>query len=140
MNKSDAFGQGVEKTICISRQENVKTSVSNDLKRMQQEQQEYELRYHKDVCALPFQQRAPHMALHFCKYSGLVAESHERHDPEVLNGAIADIFINCAAGANIFSFSLSNKIPFADNEGIETFEDLGKIHSDYTKYNSNEPF
>ena len=113
-------------------------SVCEELYQIQLEQQTHDQKYHQDVCALPIRQRFEHITLHFCKYSGRVAESYDRNDTEVLNRTITDIFIKCVDCANMLDYSLSDEIPFADNESIETLEDLGKILSNNAEYNFSD--
>jgi hypothetical protein len=65
--------------------------------------------YHREIARLSTQDRLKHMALHFAKYAGNLAEADE--DNDALEKAVTDTFIIAVSTANILNLRLSDALP-----------------------------
>jgi len=81
---------------------------------LQTEQLSHDERYHKDICLLPMHQRLNHMALHFSKYTGQLAECLGSNDRSVLEKTVIDIFVISLASANWLNLRLSDWVTLPD--------------------------
>ena len=70
--------------------------------------------YHREIARLTVQGRLNHMALHFCKYVGQLAEITVCADTAKLERTIVDTFIINLCAANALNVRLGNFIPDTD--------------------------
>jgi hypothetical protein len=75
-----------------------------DLDALQLEQFKHDEMYHREIARLNIQDRLKHMALHFAKYAGNVAEAG--NDEGALKKAVTDTFIIAVSTANILNARL----------------------------------
>lgn len=109
-------------------------SVHDELFMLQLEQLKHDQRYHRDICVLPLHQRINHMALHFSKYSGRVAEFYGENDTRPLHITITDTFIICLVTANILNIRLADHIPLANDDQVGSLRELGSALADEANY------
>ncbi len=114
-------------------------SVQNELFMLQLEQLKHDQRYHQDFCGLPICQRMKHMALHFSKYSGRVAELHGDNDTRPLHTTITDTFIICLVTANILNVRLADHIPHANDDQVGSLRELGGALVEKADYDYRDP-
>ena len=82
---------------------------ANRLDQLQQEQFFHDENYHREIARLTVQKRLTHMALHFAKYAGYLAEDC---DSAKENRVIVDILIIGISCANILNLRLSQTLNF----------------------------
>ena len=99
-------------------------SVRDELFTLQLEQLKHDEKYHRDIHVLPLHQRMNHMALHFAKYSGRIAEYLKSNDVRSMNKTMMDTFLMSLVTANILNIRLADHMRFAQDERIETLIDL----------------
>jgi len=75
------------------------------LDRLQWEQFQHDEMYHREIARLTVQDRLKHMALHFAKYAGSLAEAP--HD-EAVRRLVTDIVIIAVSSANVLNLRLSS--------------------------------
>ena len=109
-------------------------TVRDELFTLQLEQLKHDQKYHRDICILPIHQRINHMALHFSKYSGRIAEYYGSNDARPLNSTIIDTFIISLVSANIMNILLADHIPFANDNELNSLKELGSSLVDNTDY------
>lgn len=93
------------------------TSLSMDelLDRMQLEQFRHDELYHREISRLSTQARLKHMALHFAKYAGNLAEGGA--DPVTFKRIVTDVFIIAMTTANTLNVRLADEIYAGPSEG-----------------------
>jgi hypothetical protein len=89
------------------------------LDRIQLEQFRHDELYHREISRLPTQVRLKHMALHFAKYAGNLAESG-RDDPAVFKRIVTDVFIIATSTANALNARLADELP--NSPGDSSFD------------------
>lgn len=114
-------------------------TVRDELFMLQLEQLKHDQKYHRDICVLPIHQRINHMALHFSKYSGRIAESLGGNDVQPLHTTIIDTFIISLATANILNIHLADRVPFANDDRIASLQELGNALEDSANYDYRDP-
>jgi hypothetical protein len=91
---------------------------------LQREQFEHDERFHREILYLSIHARLNHMALHFCKYTGQLAEACSSGNAELRSRTIVDSFIISLCSANALTLNLSAHI--APDLGYPTtLRDLG---------------
>jgi len=98
------------------------------LDELQLEQFKHDEMYHREIARLTTQDRLKHMALHFAKYAGNLAEAGDNQD--ALKKAVTDTFVIAVSTANI----LNVRLPEALSEGaiesaVEPFATVLMIHA-----------
>jgi hypothetical protein len=78
-----------------------------DLDQLQLEQFKHDEAYHREIARLTTQDRLKHMALHFAKYAGSLAENS---DEAAMRKAVTDTFVIALSTANILNVQLSNAL------------------------------
>lgn len=78
-----------------------------DLDELQFEQFKHDEVYHREIARLNTQDRLKHMALHFAKYAGNLAESR---DGEMLRKTVTDTLIIAVSTANTLNLRLSDVV------------------------------
>lgn len=86
-----------------------------DFDQLQLEQFEHDETYHREIARLSTQDRLKHMALHFAKYAGNLAEAAD--DPDALIKAATDTFIIAVSTANTLNVRLSEELSRATYRG-----------------------
>lgn len=86
------------------------TSLSMDelLDRMQLEQFRHDELFHREISRLSTQAKLKHMALHFAKYAGNLAEGDG--DPATFKRIVTDVFIIATTTANALNVRLADEI------------------------------
>jgi hypothetical protein len=82
---------------------------------LQLAQQRHDEVSHRDILCLPIQDRVKHMALHFSKYVGRIAESLAQGESGAVNPTIIDTFIIALASANSLNIRLWERAPKFDS-------------------------
>lgn len=77
------------------------------LDRMQRAQFDHDEKHHPEICRLTLQHRLTHMALHFAKYAGYLAEAH---DDATFRRVVADVLIIATSSANALKLRLSDRL------------------------------
>lgn len=99
-----------------------------DFDELQLEQFKHDEMYHREIARLGTQDRLKHMALHFAKYAGNVAEAGE--DENALRKAVTDTFIIAMSTANILNVRLSDALSSRDpNVSSRSFGTALAIHA-----------
>jgi hypothetical protein len=75
-----------------------------DFDRLQLEQFKHDELYHREIARLTTQDRLKHMALHFAKYAGNLAQ---HSDEAALRKAVTDTFVIAVSTANVLNVQLS---------------------------------
>ncbi|WP_374407403.1 hypothetical protein [Pelagerythrobacter sp.] len=75
------------------------------LDRLQWQQFEHDEKYHREIARLTVQDRLKHMALHFAKYAGNLAEEPE---DEAVKRLVTDIVVIAISSANILNLRISD--------------------------------
>jgi hypothetical protein len=92
---------------------------------LQREQFDHDERFHREIARLNIEARLKHMALHFCKYTGRLAEViYGSENAELRFKTITDSFIISLCSANILNFNLSEHVA-PHLGGAATLRDLG---------------
>ncbi|MBE5074232.1 hypothetical protein IM511_07925 [Erythrobacteraceae bacterium E2-1 Yellow Sea] len=78
----------------------------DDLSRLQWTQFEHDEKFHREIARLTVQDRLKHMALHFAKYSGGLAEGP---GDDELARLVTDIFVIALSSANILNLKLADR-------------------------------
>jgi hypothetical protein len=99
-----------------------------DLDQLQLDQFKHDELYHREIARLTTQDRLKHMALHFAKYAGNLAE---RFDEETVRKTVTDTFVIAVSTANILNVRLSDPLngEQAPEIGEDSFERLLTIHA-----------
>jgi len=111
-------------------------NISDQLIELQKDQKKHDEKYHKEVCALTVHQRINHMALHFAKYTGQLAQISTSSPPinqEMLQRTVVDTFVISMICANMFNLNLSNHIQEIADKHIVNLRDLGMHLGESTK-------
>ncbi len=87
------------------------------LDRLQWQQFEHDEKYHREIARLPVQDRLKHMALHFAKYAGNLAEEPQ---DEGVKRLVTDIVVIAISSANILNLRLSDQHNALRSAGEET--------------------
>ena len=95
------------------------------LDRLQWEQFQHDEKYHREIARLTVQDRLKHMALHFAKYAGNLAEA--AGDNLRVQRIVTDIFIIATSTANVLNMRLSDRL-----EGIAGCEGPDSLLLDVT--------
>lgn len=93
-----------------------------DFDRLQLEQFKHDEMYHREIARLSTQDRLKHMALHFAKYAGNLAENS---DEGMIQKAVTDTFIIAVSTANTLNMRLSDTIGHEPQDG--TRADFGRL-------------
>jgi hypothetical protein len=89
-------------------------SAAEELFALQVAQYRHDESYHREIARLTVHARLNHMALHFCKYVGQIAEALARGpDEEAIRRTIVDSFIIDLCAANTLNLRLASVIPAA---------------------------
>lgn len=86
-----------------------------DLDKLQLEQFKHDEVYHREIARLATQDRLKHMALHFAKYAGSLAE---HSDDAAVRKTVTDTFVIALSTANILNVHLSKAL-----DGLHAFDD-----------------
>lgn len=78
----------------------------DDLSRLQWSQFEHDEKFHREIARLTVQDRLKHMALHFAKYSGGLAEGPSEDE---LCRLVTDVFVIALSSANILNLKLADR-------------------------------
>ncbi|KZX93920.1 hypothetical protein A3718_08355 [Erythrobacter sp. HI0019] len=78
----------------------------DDLSRLQWAQFEHDEKFHREIARLTVQDRLKHMALHFAKYSGGLAEGPSEDE---LCRLVTDVFVIGLSSANILNLKLADR-------------------------------
>ena len=78
--------------------------VRQSLDQLQLEQFQHDEKYHREIARLTVQDRLKHMALHFAKYAGNLAEAGT--DQARVQRVVIDVFIIGTSSANILNLRL----------------------------------
>lgn len=76
------------------------------LDRLQWQQFEHDEKYHREIARLTVQDRLKHMALHFAKYAGNLAEGPQE---ETVKRVVTDIIVIGVSSANVLNLRLSDR-------------------------------
>jgi hypothetical protein len=76
------------------------------LDRLQWQQFEHDEKYHREIARLTVQDRLKHMALHFAKYAGNLADSPQ---DQTVKRLVTDIVVIAISSANILNLRLSDQ-------------------------------
>lgn len=76
------------------------------LDRLQWQQFEHDEKYHREIARLTVQDRLKHMALHFAKYAGNLADAP---DGQAVKRLVTDIIVIAISSANILNLRLSDQ-------------------------------
>lgn len=76
-------------------------------------------RYHRDVVLLPLGERLKHMALHFAKYVGYLAENEGAEDAARVQQILVDSFIISLATANALNLDIHRELREAGAEAAD---------------------
>lgn len=76
------------------------------LDRLQWQQFEHDEKYHREIARLTVQDRLKHMALHFAKYAGSLADAPQ---DQVVKRLVTDIVVIAISSANILNLRLSDQ-------------------------------
>jgi hypothetical protein len=91
----------------------ISTSGTSDIRgvlpQLQLEQFQHDELYHREIARLPVQRRLTHMALHFAKYAGNLAES--AGDLERVQRVVTDVFVIGTSCANALNVRLAEALP-----------------------------
>jgi hypothetical protein len=98
-----------------------------DFEQLQLEQFTHDEVYHREIARLNVQDRLKHMALHFAKYAGNLAEAAD--DDRVVKKAATDTFIIAVSTANILNVRLSELMRPTQAETSKSFPTLLAIHA-----------
>ena len=101
--------------------------VSEELFQLQLEQFRHDEIYHREISRLSVHQRLNHMALHFSKYGGQIAEICDSPDNERLQRTITDIFIIGLSSANSVNMRIADEIRECENESVCDVAELGAV-------------
>lgn len=100
-------------------------TVRDELFDLQLEQLKHDQKYHKDIQALPLHHRLNHMALHFAKYAGRLAEHYQSPDVQTVNQTIVDLFLISLVTANMLNTRLADHLSSPGDSNIVSLEQLG---------------
>ncbi len=101
--------------------------VSEELFQLQLEQFRHDEVYHREISRLSVHQRLNHMALHFSKYTGQIAEICQTRDDALLQRAITDAFIISLCSANTLNMRIADQIEGCEMASISDLVDLGAV-------------
>jgi len=87
-----------------------------DLDELQLEQFKHDEIYHREIARLTTQDRLKHMALHFAKYAGNLAE---HSDEAAIRKAVTDTFVIAVSTANILNVQLSKALKSEQGSGAD---------------------
>jgi hypothetical protein len=90
-----------------------------NLEEIQLDQFKHDETYHREIARLSTQDRLKHMALHFAKYSGNLAEAGEDHG--AVQKALTDTFIIAVSTTNILNVRLSDALAEVSARMPESF-------------------
>lgn len=76
------------------------------LDRLQWQQFEHDEKYHREIARLTVQNRLKHMALHFAKYAGNLADAPQ---DQAVKRLVTDIVVIAMSSANILNLRLSDQ-------------------------------
>lgn len=92
---------------------------------LQWSQMRHDQLYHKDIVILPVADRLKHMALHFAKYVGDIADALDSKDDEKLRRALIDGYIISLASANALNVDLGKEVCTEQTDSEISLMDLG---------------
>lgn len=97
---------------------------------LQLSQYQHDQKYHKDIWLLSVHGRLNHFALHFCKYTGYLAEIIGEPNPSKFQRLVTDSFIVCLAAANTLNMQIAEELI---NHDINTADNLNDLASRLAK-------
>ncbi len=107
------------------------TQLSDKLYQLQLNQLRHDETYHKEIVRLPVHQRLNHMALHFAKYSGLLAS--ELIAPSFNEQERAKLVVDCFAIAvssmNILNTRISDRLLSDNTTHISSIAELAQAYA-----------
>lgn len=106
-------GVEVEMALAVVEAENGCSSRALNLDQIQLEQFKHDEMYHREIARLSTQDRLKHMALHFAKYAGNLAEADA--DEAAIKKTVIDTFIIAVSTANILNLRLSDVVQQGDS-------------------------
>ena len=106
----------------------IHSSAADELFALQIAQFKHDEFYHREIARLTVHARLNHMALHFCKYVGQLANALRCDDRPVICRTLTDSFVIGLSSANILNLRLDAAIPCARNVG--SLIDLGQALRD----------
>tara|TARA_R110002110_G_scaffold368869_1_gene578712 strand:- start:1605 stop:2207 length:603 start_codon:yes stop_codon:yes gene_type:complete len=80
----------------------------NTIFQLQLEQFKHDERYHPEISRLTMHHRLNHMALHFAKYAGRIADAVQTGDDSDIDRTLTDIAIIALSSGNILNLRLSD--------------------------------
>ncbi len=101
--------------------------VSEELFQFQLEQFRHDEIYHREISRLTVHQRLNHMALHFSKYAGQIAEICHSADDEQLQRTITDTFIIGLSSANSLNMRIADQIKECKKASVCDLVELGAV-------------
>lgn len=104
----------------------VPKQASEELFQLQLEQFHHDEIYHREISRLTVHQRLNHMALHFSKYSGQIAEICRTADDEALQRVITDIFIIGMCSANSLNIRIADQFKECATASVHDLAKLGE--------------
>lgn len=110
-------------SLVSAKSEGFKPVSAADLDRLQQEQFHHDECYHREIARLTVQRRLTHMALHFAKYAGYLADSCTVERQQKI---LVDILIIGLSSANVLNIRLSENLDLGMSDGLEKEPDFLK--------------
>ena len=105
----------------------VSKHVSEELFQLQLEQFRHDEIYHREISRLTVHQRLNHMALHFSKYAGQIAEICHSADEERVQRTITDIFVIGLSSANTLNMRVADQIGECQKTSVCDLAELGAV-------------
>lgn len=101
---------------------------------LQIEQRIHDDRHHPDVSRLSLHHRLNHLALHFAKYAGRIADTIRSGDHRKVNQTLIDTFIIALSAANVLNIRLDGQLdgPWAAGESMPNSLGLTDLLLDMT--------
>ena len=113
--------------------------VSDELFQLQLEQFRHDEIYHREISRLTVHHRINHMALHFSKYSGQIAELYDAPDDASLEQTITDTFIIGLCSANTLNMRIADQIDECGEVSVRDMADLGAALAKTEKIKNFDP-
>jgi len=113
--------------------------VSEELFQLQLEQFRHDEIYHREISRLTVHHRLNHMALHFSKYSGQIADLCGTPDDAALERTITDTFIIGLCSANTLNMLIADQIKECVEGSVRDLVDLGAALAKTEKIKNFDP-
>lgn len=94
---------------------------------LQLEQHRHDERYHPEISRLTMHHRLNHMALHFAKYAGRVADAVQSGDHSDIDRTLTDIAIIALSSANVLNVHLGNNFKNNIKHSELLFDDIDLV-------------